>query len=299
MRFGLADGDDGEGMSGRSLVSAVIPVYNGEQYIAEAIRSVLEQTRPVMECIVVDDGSVDGTAEATRSFGANVTYVRQENAGVALARNRGAALASGELIAFLDHDDSWLPNKLERQLEVADDDVTMITCATVTVDAEGIFIGEHRMRVIEDLLVGMLTFNGTEVPSCSSTGLVRRVDFHRLGGFDPRLGTSADWDFLLNVLLRGTLQYVDEPLVRYRVHASSMSRDVVATERDMRYAFAKAFSDPALPDGVRRIRRRAYGRLFRMLAGSYRVNGDMPAALRAGAVWLMTDPIQVIRESRS
>lgn len=267
--------------------------------MAEAIRSVLDQTHPVAECIVVDDGSVDGTEGVVRAFGGEVTYVRQNNAGVAVARNRGAQMASGEFVAFLDHDDSWMPEKLERQLAAAvDGRPTMVTCATVRVDADGGYIAEHRMRVVEDLLVGMLTFNGTEIPSCSSTGLIRKHDFHELGGFDPRLGTSADWDLILNVVIRGTLSYVDEPLVRYRVHASSMSRSVIATERDMRYALGKAFSDPALPQSVRSIRRRAYGRLFRMLAGSYRENGEMMRAIRTGVAWLLCDPVEALREMR-
>jgi glycosyltransferase involved in cell wall biosynthesis len=287
-------------MSEASSVSAVIPVYNGEQYVAEAITSVLEQTLPVLECIVVDDGSTDDTAAVVQALGAGVTYIWQENAGVSIARNRGAALATSDLVAFLDHDDAWLPDKIERQLDaMTDTQVTMTICATLQVDARGEILGEHRMRVVQDLVVGMLTFDGTEVPSCSSTGLIRRLDFQRLGGFDPRLGTSADWDLLLNVALRGKLRYVDEPLVRYRVHGSNMSRNVSSTERDMRYAFKKAFADPALPVAARRIRRRAYARLFRMLAGSYRDNGEILAMARTALAWLICDPGQVLRGGRA
>jgi glycosyltransferase involved in cell wall biosynthesis len=279
-------------MSESPRVSAVIPVYNGELYVAEAIRSVLEQTHPVAECIVVDDGSVDATADVVTEFGDRVVYVRQDNAGVSIARNRGAALASGEFLAFLDHDDVWMPSKLERELEVLHaEQATMVTCAMLLVDGQGAAIGEHHMRIRGELLLGMLTFDGSEIPSCSSTGLIRRADFHRLGGFDPRLGTSADWDLLLNVLLRGNLSYIDEPLARYRVHASNMSRSVAATERDMRYAFRKAFADPALPASARRVRRVAYSGLFRMLAGSYLQNRDLLPALRTGVAALLCDPL--------
>ncbi len=282
------------------LVSAVIPVYNGERYVAEAIRSVLEQTHPAHECIVVDDGSVDGTSDVVQAFGRDVVYVRQENSGVSVARNRGAALASGEVLAFLDHDDGWYPEKLERQLAVLREDrATFAICATELVDGAGRKIGERRLRVIDDLLLGMLTFNGTEIPSCSSTGVIGKADFVRLGGFDPRLGTSADWDLLLNVVLRGTVAYVDEPLVKYRVHESNMSRDVAATERDMRYAFGKAFGDPALPRDARRARRKAYGALFRMLSGSYRDRGDAFSTARAGAAYWCCDPVRATGELRA
>src|SRR5947209_2263946 len=97
--------------------SAVIPVRNGAEYIADAIRSVLDQTAPPLECLVIDDGSTDATPEIVRSFGTRVAYVCQSHAGVSAARNHGARRARGELVAFLDHDDVWLPTKLERQVE--------------------------------------------------------------------------------------------------------------------------------------------------------------------------------------
>ncbi len=284
--------DDGEPMCDGLRVSAVIPVFNGELYVAEAIRSVLEQTHPVAECIVVDDGSVDATAAVVAEFGDRVAYVRQDNAGVSTARNRGATLAQADLVAFLDHDDAWMPQKLERELAaLASENATMVTCASQLVDGQGVLIGEHHLRARGDLLIGMLTFDGSEIPSCSSTGVIRKADFHRFGGFDPRLGTSADWDLLLNVLLRGKLSYVDEPLIRYRVHDSNMSRNVLATERDMRYALRKAFVDPALPSDVRRIKRKAYSGLFRMLAGSYLASGNRVAALRTGSAAMLLDPV--------
>ena len=108
-------------MTAASEVSAVIPVHNGAAYVAEAVQSILSQTRPPIECVVVDDGSTDETAEVVRRFGNEVAYVRQDRAGVSSARNRGAALARGALVAFLDHDDVWLPTKLERQVEALAD----------------------------------------------------------------------------------------------------------------------------------------------------------------------------------
>src|SRR5438105_4680193 len=97
-------------------VSAVIPVHNGQRYLGEAISSVLAQAHAVIECLVIDDGSTDATGEVAAGFGEPVRYVRQPRAGVSVARNRGAELAGGELVAFLDHDDAWLPRKLELQI---------------------------------------------------------------------------------------------------------------------------------------------------------------------------------------
>ena len=272
-------------------VSAVIPVHNGADYVGEAVRSALEQTSPVLECIVVDDGSTDGTGEVLASFGGDIKVIRQPQSGVSNARNRGADEARGELVAFLDHDDEWLPSKLERQVEALGPEDTMVVCALQVVDAEGSPQEVKRLGPTGDRLVqGMLLFDGTPTLSCSSSGVVRRERFLAMGGFDPSLSMSADWDLLLRMLLEGRVAYVDEPLVRYRVHGSNMSRHVDVMERDMGEAFDKAFAHPALDPSLRARRGEAYGRLYRMLAGSYRDAGERRRALAAGLKALRHHP---------
>jgi glycosyltransferase involved in cell wall biosynthesis len=98
-------------------ISAVIPAYNCEKYIARSIDSILAQTCPVDEIIVVDDGSQDKTADIVRSYGDKVKLIQQPNAGVSVARNTGILAATGDWIAFLDADDEWLPEKIKRQIE--------------------------------------------------------------------------------------------------------------------------------------------------------------------------------------
>ncbi len=98
-------------------ISVVIPAYNAGRYIGRAIDSVLAQTRPAEEIIVVDDGSTDNTAEIAGAYGDRIRFIRQENAGASVARNTGIAAATGNWIAFLDADDEWLPEKLRLQTE--------------------------------------------------------------------------------------------------------------------------------------------------------------------------------------
>jgi glycosyltransferase involved in cell wall biosynthesis len=98
------------------LISTIIPVYNGERYLAEAIESVLAQTYRNIEIIVVDDGSTDGSAEVAKYYGSPVQYYIQTNSGAGAARNRGIGLAQGNFLAFLDADDLWMPDKLELQM---------------------------------------------------------------------------------------------------------------------------------------------------------------------------------------
>src|SRR5262245_42249310 len=111
-----------------SLVSVVMPVYNGERHLREAIDSVLRQTHRNLELIVVDDGSTDGSAEIARAFGDQVRLIRQANVGSAVARNVGIASARGEFVAFIDADDGWVSNKLELQVRylVEHPDVGMV-----------------------------------------------------------------------------------------------------------------------------------------------------------------------------
>jgi glycosyltransferase involved in cell wall biosynthesis len=286
-------------MSQRNTVSVVIPVYNGERFVGDAIRSVLDQSARPLECIVVDDGSADSTRAVVESFGSAVRYEYQENSGVSRARNRGVELARCDLVAFLDHDDVWLPRKLESQLEALDGSgATMVLCGMVVVDASGEVIGHKRLHASGNLLTGLLTFDGTESVSCSSSGLIERKRFEALGGFDPNLSTSADLDLLIRVLLTGNVRYVSDELVRYRVHGTNMSRSVSATERDMIYLLGKVFSDPQLPAYVRSCRRRAYGGVYRMLSGSYWEAGSRVAALRTFAAAVKNDPSLAVHEWR-
>ena len=106
-------------MSGGQLVSVIIPTYNSGPFVTETIDSVLCQTHPHREIIVVDDGSTDDTPARVRHYGSKISYIRQSNAGVGAARNIGIRAASGDYLAFLDSDDLWLPEKLEVQLAVA------------------------------------------------------------------------------------------------------------------------------------------------------------------------------------
>lgn len=278
-------------MTAERTVSAVIPVYNGEAYVSEAIQSVLDQTRAPIECIVIDDGSTDDTPSVVAGFGDAVIHVRQPQRGVSAARNHGTRIASGKLVGFLDHDDAWLPRKLELQVAaLAEREATMALCATEIVDAGGATLGTKRLRARSDLITGMLMFDGTETVSCSSTGLIWRARLLEMGGFDPSLSMSADWDLLMRTLLAGDIAYVDEPLVRYRVHANNMSRRIDVMEHDMTRAFAKTFADPRLPPSLKLRQERAYGRLYRMLAGSYRDSREHTQAIRALIRAVRRDP---------
>jgi glycosyltransferase involved in cell wall biosynthesis len=273
-------------------VAAVIPVYNGAGFVSDAIESVLAQSVPVRECIVVDDGSTDTTADVVRRFGPPVRLVQQANAGVSAARNHGVASSSARYVAFLDADDAWTPEKIERQLAaVAElDRPGLILCDLELFDSTGAVLGHVAMRPGPNTLLDMVLFEGIQTVSCSSTALLERALFDALGGFDRALSQSADWDFLARALLAGPVISVPEALVRYRVHGANMSRNVALLERDMTHAFAKLFGRDDLPATVRGSRRRAEANLHRMLAGSYFTRRQPAGFARNAARSIARDP---------
>ncbi len=252
------------------LVTAIVPVYNGEGFVADAIRSVLAQTYPNVECLVVDDGSTDGSAEAVKTFGADVRYLAKENAGVASARNHGVSHARGELVAFLDADDAWVPKKIEKQVGIlrAQPEAGLVYSGMSLVDEKMSPIGELRPAPPALALRNTLLLEQPSATGIGSTALLPAEVFRAIGGFDERLSTSADCDLTCRIALQHPLACIPEPLALYRCHGSQMSSDPTVLEHDMSLIYEKLFVGGRLPPDVVALRRRAYANLYFMLAAT-------------------------------
>lgn len=205
-------------------VSAVVSVYNGAAFISTALESIFSQSHPVDEIIVVDDGSTDELEPALRPFAHDITFIRQHNQGVSVARNVGIEVATGAWIALLDHDDQWLPHKQERLLAVIRDRENV---AVVYSDMEVFgdicrssrFAGRPtpRGKIFRDLL-----FSDPIGPSAS---IIRRDAINQVGGFDPTLRNCQDLDLYLRLAARWDIEYVPEVLARYRCHEHNLSKN--------------------------------------------------------------------------
>lgn len=192
-------------MSGPYSISVIMPTYNAGNTIAESLASVWRQTYQPAEVIVIDDGSTDGTAALLAGFDDRIRYEWQANAGPSAARNRGLALAAGELIAFLDADDIWLPQSLE-----------MLVAPLVADPAVSIVRG--RIRDMWPPLSGADDYVlGEPVGSFNlGSAVYRREVFTTLGAFDAGMRTGEDIDFWVRATERSVIRTIDDVTLLYR-----------------------------------------------------------------------------------
>jgi glycosyltransferase involved in cell wall biosynthesis len=219
--------DEEDRTMGQVTVSAVIPVYNNGPYIAAALESVLAQTRPANEIIVVDDGSTDGTAAALVPYRGRVRYVYQQNRGEPAARNTGIREATSDYIAFLDGDDLWVPNKLELQLAYL---ARHPECALVygdmsTFDSNGTIDASVKQRFRMTLPSGRI-FKSLFMRSLfgSGTVLFRKSCLDTVGHFDEEFLVGSDYEMWLRIARHFELGAVDQPLLMYRFHDAMATR---------------------------------------------------------------------------
>jgi glycosyltransferase involved in cell wall biosynthesis len=209
------------------LISCIVPVFNGERYLREALDSILAQTYRPLEIVIADDGSTDGTAAVVATFGDQVRYIRQANQSPSSARNLGIRVASGDFIAFLDADDLWHPEKLERQLARFKTRPELDCCVT---HAQNFWIAEmvaeaekYQQHRISRPLPGYVT----------GTLMARRALFDRVGLFNPALahGDSTDW-FLRAAEHGAIMEVLTDVLLFRRLHPLNRSRVRAVRSRD-------------------------------------------------------------------
>ena len=272
-------------------VSVIMAVLNGERFIDEAIQSIVDQTYQNVELVVVDDGSTDRTRDRVDAFRdrLEVRYVRHEAPrGIAPSMNDGLRHATGELIAFLDHDDAWFPEFLQTQASYLAEhpDVGMVHCDFQTIDPEG--------GVIQGSIAA---WRGRKRPSGSvfpqlfldsfvvgNSVLIRRECFTRLGLFDESL-RWGDYLMWMRIARHYRVDYVDSVLTKYRQHPTQSTRNLTADPPDAPPAALKAIErvlelHPEIREELgERIVRRRFASFYFDRAYCWYVAGD-PAGAR-------------------
>jgi len=269
-------------------VSVVMPVYNGEKHIVEAIESAFAQTYTNYELIVVNDGSTDGTYGRIQPYLGRLKYLLHSvNRGVCAAANTGIQNASGEIIAFFDSDDVWFPEKLELQVNYFEEnpDVALVY-------ADNMLFGENGVIQKEDEIPPHAKRAGNIFPElflvcliCANTVVVRRECLEQVGGFDETLRTG-DYDLWLRIARHYKIGYVPRVLTKYRQHAAQLSKTVLTSGPDAEPLQVTVIKKmlrlyPEIPKelGESTVRRRIAG-TYVQVAYHFFEQGDFPTARR-------------------
>jgi glycosyltransferase involved in cell wall biosynthesis len=228
-------------------VSVIIPVYNAEKYIKDAIDSVLNQTYKDLEIVVVDDGSTDKTKEIVEiqrrkvvRVHVDIEYIYQMNKGPGAARNTGIKAATGEYIAFLDSDDMWMPEKIGKQVVKFKEnpDYGLIHTDRIRLEPDGTLRTTKGKTLEGDVFKELLMGNFIV---CSSV-LIKKSCFDDIGLFDEdRNNRAEDYDIWLRIAKNYQIGFIAEPLIRYRVNFNGYNRsDIKAMYDSVENVFLKA-----------------------------------------------------------
>ena len=213
----------------KPLVSIVIPVYNGGNYLREAIDCALAQTYEPIEVLVVNDGSKDKTEEIALSYGDKIRYFAKENGGVSTALNMGISQMRGEYFSWLSHDDLYKPEKIELEIAALSDNPARIVYSDYTViDKDGVTIATMdiaKKYPNADLTFGLFPILRQVLNGCSL--LIHKSHFTRVGMFDACLRVTQDYDLWFKMFRRVELVYINEPLVMLREHGSQITHNYV------------------------------------------------------------------------
>lgn len=231
-------------------VTVVIPTYNRAHVLGRALDSVLGQSFPADQCLVVDDGSEDGTGDFVRRSYPGVTYLKQDHRGVSAARNAGIARSRGDWVAFLDSDDTWMPDKLERQRRTLEGTEYVICHSNEIWVRHGRRVNpmrKHKKR-------GGWIYRHC-LPLCvvsPSTSLVRKDVLTEIGGFDESLPACEDYDLWLRLCARYPVAHIDQALVtRYGGHEDQLSQRYWGMDRFRISALEKMLELGELSDADR------------------------------------------------
>jgi glycosyltransferase involved in cell wall biosynthesis len=282
------------------LVSVLVPAFNAGRFIATTLTSALRQTLEDFEVIVLDDGSTDDTVEQVRAFrDPRLRLTERAHRGAPAALNAGLALARGQYVALLDHDDVWLPSKLARHVAFFEGypaaTVTFSWCGLIDEHDRPITVHPSHWRgpisfsqLLEDYVVGT-----------SSTLVIRRAALERAGGFDVALPRCHDFDLTLRIALAepGSIHSVPEALTLYRRHAGQMSRDWRAMHNEWNAVFEKCRA--LAPGEVEAVERRARSNISRYLAYLAYEAAEFREARLFVRLALTHDPLAFLRDVRN
>ena len=272
--------------SSRMRVSVIIPAYNREGTVLASVESALAQSYGDLEVIVVDDGSTDRTVEVLQCMAGRIKVVCQPNAGPSAARNRGVAESSGDIVAFLDSDDHWMPNKIERQVKLmtrGGDEMVCCVCNATVKGEGGSTLGNTfefagvRPGFEEGVWTNAADVLSTRFLLFNQVVAVRREAFDRVGGFNEKLRLLEDYELSLRLATAGTWGVIRDPLVMKFNDTNGIGVECM-TDREW-HARVRTEVISGLLEGGHGLGESARSNLKRSLAD---LNAEMKALTRSG-----------------
>ncbi|MDY6950923.1 MAG: glycosyltransferase [Thermodesulfobacteriota bacterium] len=282
----------------KPLVSVIIATHNRAEFIAETVESAIGQTYRRIEIIVVDDGSTDDTRQVLKKYENKIKYIYQDRAERSKARNRGFRYSQGEYIAFLDSDDIWLPQKIEKQVKVLNErqDVGLVYVDVQFIDAKGEphsggarWDTRKRDVLYEDLMTNNI------VTGTTSSAMIRRSCLDKVGLFDETMNTCEDLDLYRRISEYYPFHAIASPLVRFRVHDTNTQRNASAMARGWETIVKKISAET--PSRFDYYKNEAIVRILAQIAGLYRQDGRIERFLLFLGRSLFSKPNWLLRLS--
>lgn len=264
------------------LVSVITPVYNAQAFIGETIASVINQSYPHWEMVIIDDGSTDGTRDVIQTYlgDTRIKYIYQPNQERAVARNNGIRMATGKYIAFLDADDMWLTDKLKIQIEYLETHPEIALCFThyLLMDETGVSSGLPATYFNPQVNQFCHLLETNFIPN--STVVVPRAIFEQVGWFDEALPAfgGEDWDMWLRITRFYPLYFINQPLMLYRMHKSNTT--LMKLYGSTVAVLQKVFADSSLAPIIKKNKPRIYALTHCTFTGAYLRLNQRKAAFR-------------------
>ncbi len=280
-------------------VSVIVPIYNSERFVAQAIESVLAQTYKNFEIVVVNDGSTDRSYEKIKPYLPLIKYIPQENKGVSSARNTGIKNSEGELIAFLDSDDIWLPEKLELQVKYLNDNphVGLVHSNISYIDENGESYPPNPDFVTD---VSGMCFKELFEGNCiaTSTVLVRQACLDKVGLFAEGIPYAEDYELWMKLSIYYPIRHINEYLIKYRVHdANASNYNFINAIFELRAikSILKEFSQTKKIVGKRVVKKRLFN-LYSKIAEFQANEGNKLKSIRYSLFTMGISPIKFFSE---
>ena len=272
-------------------VTVITPAYNQAEFLRDTIESVLEQDYPHIEFVVLDDGSTDDTPKILAEYGNRFRWETHANMGQTATINKGWSMTSGEIITWLNSDDTYLPGAVSTAVEylVANPEVGIVYGDTLTTEADGTPFGRSKPLPPFDYREFVGSWENTIVQPSS---FIRRSVIEKVDMLDPKFYYFMDWDLWLRAGLYFKIAYIPEMLSTYRFHAESKTvAQAKKAAPELEYMFDRFFSRSDLPDDILALKKRARMNMFFLTAGYYLQGEDKPSARAMAKKALRANPL--------